>query len=216
MKIHIAHSPDSDDAFMFYGLASGKVPDRRPRARPRAVGHRDAESRGLRRQVRDLGGVVPRLRAPDRQVHPAAARRQHGRQLRPDGRGPQRLVAPKRGGDGWPGLDGVTVAIPGHADDGVSRAAAVQAGRAVRRDAVRRDPRGGARRQGRSGPADSRGPAHLRAGRACASWSTSASGGRSAPTDCRCRLAATSSAATSDRSSSRACRACCTTASPTG
>jgi 1,4-dihydroxy-6-naphthoate synthase len=26
MKVHIAHSPDSDDAFMFYGLASGKVP----------------------------------------------------------------------------------------------------------------------------------------------------------------------------------------------
>jgi 5,8-dihydroxy-2-naphthoate synthase len=26
MLIHIAHSPDSDDAFMFYGLASGKVP----------------------------------------------------------------------------------------------------------------------------------------------------------------------------------------------
>jgi 1,4-dihydroxy-6-naphthoate synthase len=26
MKITVAHSPDSDDAFMFYGLASGKVP----------------------------------------------------------------------------------------------------------------------------------------------------------------------------------------------
>src|SRR3989442_15620392 len=26
MKIRIAHSPDSDDAFMFYGLASGLVP----------------------------------------------------------------------------------------------------------------------------------------------------------------------------------------------
>jgi len=26
MKIRIAHSPDSDDAFMFYGLASGKLP----------------------------------------------------------------------------------------------------------------------------------------------------------------------------------------------
>ncbi|HEV3062854.1 MAG TPA: MqnA/MqnD/SBP family protein [Vicinamibacterales bacterium] len=26
MRIRIAHSPDSDDAFMFYGLASGKVP----------------------------------------------------------------------------------------------------------------------------------------------------------------------------------------------
>ena len=25
-EIRIAHSPDSDDAFMFYGLASGKVP----------------------------------------------------------------------------------------------------------------------------------------------------------------------------------------------
>src|SRR5207237_8023093 len=26
MKITVAHSPDSDDAFMFYGLASGGVP----------------------------------------------------------------------------------------------------------------------------------------------------------------------------------------------
>jgi len=26
LKITVAHSPDSDDAFMFYGLASGKVP----------------------------------------------------------------------------------------------------------------------------------------------------------------------------------------------
>src|SRR5256885_3944213 len=26
MKIRIAHSPDSDDAFMFYGLASGQLP----------------------------------------------------------------------------------------------------------------------------------------------------------------------------------------------
>ena len=25
MKITVAHSPDSDDAFMFYGLASGNV-----------------------------------------------------------------------------------------------------------------------------------------------------------------------------------------------
>ena len=26
MKITVAHSPDSDDAFMFYGIASGAVP----------------------------------------------------------------------------------------------------------------------------------------------------------------------------------------------
>ena len=25
-RLSLAHSPDSDDAFMFYGLASGKVP----------------------------------------------------------------------------------------------------------------------------------------------------------------------------------------------
>src|SRR6059058_6021086 len=25
MKIHVAHSPDSDDAFMFYALAAGKI-----------------------------------------------------------------------------------------------------------------------------------------------------------------------------------------------
>ncbi|MEZ0323440.1 MAG: MqnA/MqnD/SBP family protein [Hydrogenothermaceae bacterium] len=28
MKIHVAHSPDSDDAFMFYGLNSGKIDTR--------------------------------------------------------------------------------------------------------------------------------------------------------------------------------------------
>lgn len=28
MKVHIAHSPDSDDAFMFYGINSGKVDSR--------------------------------------------------------------------------------------------------------------------------------------------------------------------------------------------
>ena len=26
MKLSLAHSPDSDDAFMFYGLATGRVP----------------------------------------------------------------------------------------------------------------------------------------------------------------------------------------------
>src|SRR5215471_2770635 len=26
VRVRVAHSPDSDDAFMFYGLASGKVP----------------------------------------------------------------------------------------------------------------------------------------------------------------------------------------------
>ena len=59
---------------------------RRHRRRAGAGRHRDAESRGVRRQVRSHGRVVPRLRAPRRQVRAAAARRQHGRQLRPDRR----------------------------------------------------------------------------------------------------------------------------------
>ena len=41
--IHVAHSPDSDDAFMFYALAEGQDRDRRPHVRARAAGHRDAQ-----------------------------------------------------------------------------------------------------------------------------------------------------------------------------
>ena len=74
---------------------------RRPRARACAVGHRDPQSRRLRRHVRDLGRVVPCLRASDRQVHPAAARRQHGRQLRADGGGPQGQAPPRSTASPW-------------------------------------------------------------------------------------------------------------------
>ncbi len=47
MKIRIAHSPDSDDAFMFYGLATGKVPSLGYELEHVLVGYRDAESRGV-------------------------------------------------------------------------------------------------------------------------------------------------------------------------
>jgi 1,4-dihydroxy-6-naphthoate synthase len=104
MRITIAHSPDSDDAFMFYGLASGKVPTGDLEVVHVLSDIETLNRAGVRGQVRDFGGLVPRLRAPDGQVHPAAARRQHGRQLRPDG-------VVRR--DGPTSLDGVTVAIPG-------------------------------------------------------------------------------------------------------
>ena len=79
-KITVAHSPDSDDAFMFFGLASGNVDTGGIVVDQVLVGHRDAESRGVRRQVRSHRRLVSRLRAPRRQVRAAAARRQHGRQ----------------------------------------------------------------------------------------------------------------------------------------
>ena len=39
--IHVAHSPDSDDAFMFYALADGKIDTEGLDVRPRAAGHRE-------------------------------------------------------------------------------------------------------------------------------------------------------------------------------
>ena len=69
---------------------------RRHRRGPGAVGHRDAEPRGLRGQVRSHRGVLPCVRAPRGQVRAAAARRQHGRQLRPDRRRPGRTAGPRR------------------------------------------------------------------------------------------------------------------------
>ncbi len=48
--IHVAHSPDSDDAFMFYALAEGKIDTGNLRYEHRAVGHRVAEPAGARRK----------------------------------------------------------------------------------------------------------------------------------------------------------------------
>ena len=182
MRIAIAHSPDSDDAFMFYGLASGKVPTGGSRDRTRPVGYRVAQPRGVRGPLRDQRRLVPRLHAPGGPLHSAAARREHGRSLRPGRRRARAAAGVARRRDGRD---------PGDADDGVSRAAHVQPGRAVRGDAVRPDPGGGARRA-RAGRADHpRGAAHLRQPKVCTRSWTSASGGPIAPAACRCRSAAT-------------------------
>ena len=49
-EIKVAHSPDSDDAFMFYGLATHKV--RTPGLRsPYPLRHRNVEPEGTRRRL---------------------------------------------------------------------------------------------------------------------------------------------------------------------
>ena len=91
--IRVGHSPDSDDAFMFYALAHDKLDTGGLRVRPPARRHRDPEPSRLERRARSLRRQHPRLRPPGRQVRPARLRRQHGRPLRPEARRPRALHA---------------------------------------------------------------------------------------------------------------------------
>ena len=50
-EITVAHSPDSDDAFMFYGLATNKVRTPGLRFTPYALRYRNAEPEGARRRL---------------------------------------------------------------------------------------------------------------------------------------------------------------------
>ena len=189
-RITVAHSPDSDDAFMFFGLASGAV-----ETGGLVVDQVLADIETLNRaafdgHVRSHRRVVSRLRAPRGQVRAAAARRQHGRQLRPD-----------RRREDWrtDDCEGAPHRDSRDADDRVSHVAAVRARLRVRRGPVRRDSAGRPRWQGGGGPAHPRGPADV-SGRGPAEDRRPrrmVGGARRAA--CRCPSAATSSAATSAR-----------------
>ena len=133
MKIHIAHSPDSDDAFMFYGLASGKVPT------------------GDLELVHVLSDIETLNRAAFEGKYEISAVSFHAYAhltdkyiLLPHGAsmgdnyGPMVVVRTDSAHRTW---TGVTVGDPGHAHDGLPRASPLQAGREIRRHAVRRDPR---------------------------------------------------------------------------
>ena len=90
-EIQIAHSPDSDDAFMFYGLATRKiqVPGYKfthNLTDIETLNHRAIERSLLRRHRHQLS----RLPLPAGKLHPDGLRRFHGRGLRPHDRGPQR------------------------------------------------------------------------------------------------------------------------------
>ena len=152
MKITVAHSPDSDDAFMHYGLASGKVP-----TDGIEFGHLLADIETLNRAAfegkYEVSAVSFNAYAHLTDKYLLLP---HGSSMGDD-YGP--IVVARN--DGPSSSKGITVAVPGHADDGVSHAAPVRPGRRLRRDAVRSHP--GCRAEGRSGgrPADSRRAAHL-------------------------------------------------------
>ena len=60
-EITVAHSPDSDDAFMFYGLATNKVRTSGSAFHAHVVRHRNAESKGAGRRLRRHRNFVSRL-----------------------------------------------------------------------------------------------------------------------------------------------------------
>ena len=88
MKITVAHSPDSDDAFMFYALANGKI-DTDGLEIDQVLQDIETLNRArVRGRVRGHGGH----RSTPTPISPigmrCCPRRQHGRRLRPDGRRP--------------------------------------------------------------------------------------------------------------------------------
>jgi 1,4-dihydroxy-6-naphthoate synthase len=104
MHITIAHSPDSDDAFMFFGLASGAVP----------TGPFEVEQVLADIETLNQAAFAGRYEVTAASFHAYAhlsdryALLPHGASMG-DNYGP--LVVVRR--DGPTGLDGVTVAIPG-------------------------------------------------------------------------------------------------------
>ena len=87
--ITVGHSPDPDDAFMFYALAHDKIDTGDLQFRHELQDIETLNRRGIARRAGSHGRQHPRLRPPARQVRAAAERLQHGRPLRADGRGPQ-------------------------------------------------------------------------------------------------------------------------------
>ena len=130
MKIHIAHSPDSDDAFMFYGLASGQVP-----SPGFELEHVLSDIETLNRAACDGKYEITAVsfhayaHLTDRYLllpHGASMGDRYGPIVVARKDGPTTLAGrPRRGA--------------GRVDDRVSGAAAVRSDRRVRRDAVRSD-----------------------------------------------------------------------------
>ena len=154
MQIRLGHSPDADDAFMFWALASGRVDRARLRVRARAARHPDAERVGSRGPAGDDCHLAARVPVRSGPLRAAAARREHGRRLRPHrrGAGAARAGGPRGPRDrrAWPYDDGVP--RPPHGDRRLP----------LPRGAVRPDPRRGEGGRCRRRARHPRGSADLR------------------------------------------------------
>ena len=187
--IRVAHSPDSDDAFMFYALAEGKLDTGDLR-----YVHELSDIESLNRRA-----LAGELEVSAVSIHAYAyiadryALLGSGASMG-DGYGPRlvsRTPAPRRSASRPARTPGRRA---GQAHDGLSRAQALPAGLRGGRGAVRSDRGRGPRGRGRRRPADPRGTAHLSPTTGSRSGPTSARGGSGRP-DCRCRSAGTSFAA---------------------
>ena len=174
-RITVAHSPDSDDAFMFFALAEGRVD-----TEGLSFVHELSDIESLNRRA--LGGELE-VTAVSFHAYAFLAERYlllpHGASFG-DGYGPV-VVARRAGHARGDRLRGGHRRIPGRADDGAPGPLALGARRAHRDPSFRRDPRRRPRGAARGRGAHPRGPAHLRArGTPRKSW-ISAAGGRTRP-----------------------------------
>ena len=121
--IHVAHSPDSDDAFMFYALAEGKIDTGDLQYVHELADIETLNQRALPGRAGGHRGLDPRLRLPLARLRPAELRLLDGRRLRsPAGLHVARAPGPARGARRPAGRG------PGHADHGLPGAPALPAG----------------------------------------------------------------------------------------
>ena len=149
MKITVAHSPDSDDAFMHYGIASGKVP-----AEGIEFAHLLADIETLNRAAFEGRYEVSAVsfhayaHLTDRYLLLP-----HGSSMGDD-YGP--IVVART--DGPSSLNGVTVAVPGTLTTAFLALRMYDPARRIRRHAVRSHPGCRSRRRSGGRSADSRRP----------------------------------------------------------
>ena len=158
--IRIGHSPDPDDAFMFYALTAGKV-----KAEGIEVEHVLEDIESLNRRARTArargdGRLRRHLHADPRAVPDDGSRRLDGQGLRPHPRGP-RARSPGRT------VEDKVVAIPGSHTTAALLLRIYVGDPPIIEVAFDKIPQGRARGPGRPRPAHPRGADHASAAWAC-------------------------------------------------
>ena len=134
--IRVGHSPDPDDAFMFYALANDRIDTGDYEFTHELVDIETLNRRAFQAEAGADGREHSRLRVSARQVHAVHVRREHGRRLRADGR---RAAAD----DGRATARSLTIAVPGKLTSAyLALRLCLGADFRVRRSAVRPDHSG--------------------------------------------------------------------------